>query len=70
MFTARQCKAGAVFVSYALVHGLLMSQECAEMMLAAGGIPMLRQLTLYPNINVRDLCKDAIEALDFAENPH
>jgi hypothetical protein len=45
-------------------------QECAETMLAAGGILSLRQLTLYPNFNVRELCKDAIEALDFVETPH
>ena len=40
------------------------------MILAAGGIPLLRHLTVYPNIKVRELCKDAIEALEFAENPH
>ena len=40
------------------------------MMLAAGGVPLLRPLTVYPNVNVRELAKDIIEALEFAENPH
>ena len=31
------------------------------MMVAAGGVPLLRPLTVYPNINVRELAKAEAE---------
>ena len=38
--------------------------QCAEMMVAAGGVPLLAPMTSYPNFKIRDLAQDATQALE------
>ena len=41
-----------------------LTEQCAEMMVAAGGVPLLAPMTSYPNFKIRDLAQDATQALE------
>ena len=47
-----------------LLARLAYDEQCAEMMVAAGGVPLLAPMTSYPNFKIRDLAQDATQALE------